>query len=554
MKGDVENVTGTGSHDGRSTRAGGSLPGGRSLFGITFVHAVAEFSAWIAVLVVAFDRGGATATGFAVAVQLVPAALLAPIVTAAGDRFPRHLVLVVAFTALAASAAGIAVVLAADADLIVIYALAAVFTVALCSTPGTVASLLVHHARTPMELMHWNVAQSFVRAAGSLLGPLLTAIVLAVATPAAVFVGLCIVCAAAAATIALRLPPDDRQPSTLRLRSILHDSFNGLRYVASTPGPRRTIAFIAATEMMLGALDVVFVAVAFDQLGLGGGATALIAAAFAAGALAGSVSVSRRTGWRLTSFISGGVLLATLPLTVLGEPTEIGMVMVLVALLGSGHALMEIGAQTLLQRTSSERMTSRSFGVLDSSSLAAAAVGAAVAGAMISDLDLTVTVVAIGCISAVGLLAGSLALRSTERSTQSVDTALVDRLRTVSFLDPLPLPTLERLAAGLERRAAEADERLVVQGEPGRDFFVLLDGTVEVTIDGSVVGTMVAPASFGEVALLHDDVRSASVTATTPCVLAVIDQRHFLDAVERTPSSHREALAVAQQYRRPANG
>lgn len=266
------------------------------------------------------------------------------------------------------------------------------------------------------------------------------------------------------------------------------------------------------------------------------------------------MSVSRRTGWRLTSFISGGVLLATLPLTVLGELSGIGVVMVLVGLLGAGHALVEIGAHTLLQRTTSEVMTSRSFGVLDSSSLVGAAIGAAVAGAVISDNDLTVAVVTIGIVSAAALLAGSLALRSTERRAQSVDTALVDQLRTVSFLDPLPLPTLERLAAGLERRSADAEERLVVQGDPGRDFFVLLDGTVEVSIDGSVVGTMVAPASFGEVALLHDDVRSASVTATTPCELAVIDQHHFLDAVERTASSHREALAVAQQYRRPTNG
>jgi hypothetical protein len=188
---------------------------------------------------------------------------------------------------------------------------------------------------------------------------------------------------------------------------------------------------------------------------------------------------------------------------------------------------VEIGAHTLLQRTSSERMTSRSFGVLGSSSLAAAAIGAAVAGVVLSDNHLTVAVVTL---------------------------ALVDQLRTVSFLDPLPLPTLERLAAGLERRTADPADRLVVQGDPGRDFFVLLDGTVEVTVDGSVVGTMVAPASFGEVALLHDDARSASVTATTSCELAVIGRRQFLDAVERTLSSHREALAVAQQYRRPANG
>jgi MFS family permease len=546
-------VTGSTTHE-NSTRLGGSLPGGRSLFGITFVHAVAEFSAWITVLVVAFDSGGAAATGLAVAVQLIPAALLAPIVTAAGDRFPRHLVLVTAFAALATSAAGLAVVLAADASLIAVYVLAAAFTVALCSTPGTVASLLVHHARSPVELMHWNVAQSLARATGSLLGPLLTAVTLAVAAPSAVFVGLSVLCAAAAGTIAFRLPPDDRLPSSLRLRTILDDSVEGLRYVASTTGPRRTIIFIAGTEVLMGVLDVVFVAVAFDQLGLGGSATALIATAFAVGALVGSVSASRRIRWKLTTFITGGVLLATLPLTVLGESTTIGVVMVLVGLLGGGHALVEIGSHTLLQRTSSERMTSRSFGVLDSFSLAAAAAGAAVAGVVVDGNDLTVVAIATGCISAAVLLAGSLALRDTERRAQSVDTALVDQLREVSFLDRLPLPTLERLATGLERRTVDAEEPLVVQGTAGRDFFVVLDGAVEVTIDDSVVGTFVAPASFGEVALLHDEVRTATVTTTTPCELAVIGQRQFLDAVERTASGHREALAVAQRYRRPTNG
>ena len=546
----------TGSPPGaeQSTRAGGSLPGGRSLFGITFIHAVAEYAAWIAVLVVAYDRGGATATGLAVAAQLIPAALLAPVVTAAGDRFPRHLVLVTAFTALAVTAAGLAIVLAADADLIVVYVLAAAFTVALCSTPGTVASLLVHHARTPVELMHWNVAQSFVRAAGSLLGPLLTALVLAALTPSAVFVGLALLCSAAATVIAFRLPPDDRLHSDLRLRTIAVDSVEGVRYVAGAPGPRRTIAFIAATEVLMGALDVVFVAVAFEQLDLGGSATALIAASFAAGALVGSVSASRRIGWKLTTFITAGALLATLPVTVLGEPSRIGPVLILVALLGAGHALVEIGSHTLLQRTSSERMTSRAFGVLDSSSLVAAAIGAAVVGAVISDDDLTVALLTIGLVAAVVLLVGSMTLRRTERQTELVDTALVDRLRGVSFLEPLPLPTLERLASGLDRRTVDAHQGLVVQGEPGHEFFVLLDGAVDVSIDGSVVSRLVAPTSFGEIALLHDDVRAATVTTTTPCEFAVIEQRSFLDAVRRTATSHREALDIAQRYRRPSNG
>ncbi len=68
----------------------GALPGGRTLHAIVCAQSAVEFAVWVTVLVVAYERGGASATGLAVEAQLVPAALCAPIVTAAGDRFPRR--------------------------------------------------------------------------------------------------------------------------------------------------------------------------------------------------------------------------------------------------------------------------------------------------------------------------------------------------------------------------------------------------------------------------------------------------------------------------------
>jgi MFS family permease len=130
-------------------------------------------------------------------------------VSAAGDGFPRHLVLSVGFALLAISAIAIAAALALDLGLGVVYACAALFTVALGSTPGAVASLLVHHARSPVELMQWNIRQSFMRAGGSLIGPAIQA----------------------------RLPHDDRMTSTVRLRTILTDSFEGIRYVSTLANP-----------------------------------------------------------------------------------------------------------------------------------------------------------------------------------------------------------------------------------------------------------------------------------------------------------------------------
>jgi CRP-like cAMP-binding protein len=100
-----------------------------------------------------------------------------------------------------------------------------------------------------------------------------------------------------------------------------------------------------------------------------------------------------------------------------------------------------------------------------------------------------------------------------------------------------------------ERRSVTTDAAIIVEGTRGDEFFVLVEGAVEVCRGGEPVAQLVAPCSFGEVALLHDDVRTATVTTTRPGRLLVVRQGDFLDAISRTASSHHDALAVARQYR-----
>jgi MFS family permease len=519
------------------------------LIAVVFLHAVAEFSAWIAVLIVAFDRGGSSAAGLAVVVQLAPAAILAPVVAAAGDRFARNRVLAVSFGLEAVSAAGITLALLADAPLAAVYALAAVFTVATIAPPAAVASLLVHHARTPTELMSWNAVRSSAKAAGSLAGPLLAAIVLAFAEPATMFAILGVACAVTALLTAIRLPHDDRLPTELSITRVLTDAAVGLRYVASDPGPRRVVVVMGCSEFMIGALDLVVVAVAFELLGRGGSAAALLTVTFGAGTLLAALLVSRLQSWRLTRLVTVGAALFTVPLIVLGEASLLGVALAVTALLGAGYGMIEVGGQTLLQRSCSETLTSRAFGALTSTSLIAAAVGAALAGRLLDTGDLGPAIAVLGLSGSVVLLGGSVWLRRTERSLHTGDPETVAALRTVSFMAALPQPTLERLARVAERRSATADTAIVVEGTRGDEFFVLIDGAAEVRRGGDVVARLVAPCSFGEVALLHDDVRTATVTTTGPSRLLVVRQGDFLDAISRTATSHHDALAVAQQYR-----
>ena len=123
-------------------------------------------------------------------------------------------------------------------------------------------------------------------------------------------------------------------------------------------------------------------------------------------------------------------------------------------------------------------------------------------------------------------------------------------LRAVPFLQPLTLPTLERLAGGLDIRTVRAGSTIIRQGEPGEEFFVLLDGTATVSVDGELVDRLATSSSFGEIALLHDEPRAATVDAATPCELAVIARQPFLDALRRSVTGHRAALTVAARHRR----
>ena len=528
-------------------------PAVRGLLAVGFVFSIAEVTAWITMLVVAFDRGGPGAAGLAVVVQLVPTAILAPVVTAAGDRFPRHLVLAVGFAVLAASATGIAISLASSADLWVVLLLGAVYTTALEATPATVASLLVRHARTPVQLMEWNVAQSFVRTAGSLLGPLLTSALLVIAEPSWVFVMLAAICALTAIGIAVRLPPDDRTRSAVGLGMVLRASADGVAYAASTPGPRRVIAFIAASGLLIGSFDVFFVAVAFDELDRGGSTVAMLSAGFAGGGLAASALMHRRSSWGLLAIAVAGALLLSLPLVALGHAAHLATALLLVGVLGAGDALVEIAGHTMLQRATSESMTSRVFGILRSWFFLAVSAGAAVAGFLVTRHELSSLLTWTGVIFAVMLVLGALALRRVATRSTAVDLAALEPLRRVEFLDNLPLPTLEDLAKRLEVRQVEAGCAVITEGDDGAEFFVLVQGAVEISTKNVVVDTVAAPCSFGEVALLHECVRTATVTTTQPSRLLVIERGDFLDAIGRTTTSRNLAFDVANRFRTPTD-
>jgi CRP-like cAMP-binding protein len=109
-----------------------------------------------------------------------------------------------------------------------------------------------------------------------------------------------------------------------------------------------------------------------------------------------------------------------------------------------------------------------------------------------------------------------------------------------------------RVIESLSRRTAEllvpVGGTVVREGEPGDRFYLVLSGTLEVSRGGRSVRQLGAGASFGEIALLHEGLRTATVTAVEPARLAVVGRHDFLTALGSERATRTAAEGVAASH------
>jgi MFS family permease len=148
---------------------------------------VAEMATWLATLVFAYDRGGATEAGVVATALLVPGAVFAPVVASIGERHPPGRFLTAGFVAQAATSAAVAAAMLGAAPLPLVYALLAVDSVAYTTTRPGQAALAPALARRPEELAATNVVSGWIESVSALVGPLLVGVILTVSSPGALF-------------------------------------------------------------------------------------------------------------------------------------------------------------------------------------------------------------------------------------------------------------------------------------------------------------------------------------------------------------------------------
>jgi CRP/FNR family transcriptional regulator, cyclic AMP receptor protein len=120
--------------------------------------------------------------------------------------------------------------------------------------------------------------------------------------------------------------------------------------------------------------------------------------------------------------------------------------------------------------------------------------------------------------------------------------AKIDALKRAPLFEGLSRKELEHLAQLADDLEIPAGKVLTRQGDTGREFFVLMDGEVEVVRDGEVIGTSGAGDFIGEISILEDMPRTATVTAKTPVRLFVLTAQSFRSFVEESPEVENKVL------------
>ncbi|MDP9242622.1 MAG: MFS transporter [Actinomycetota bacterium] len=510
---------------------------------------MAEYATWIAILVYAYERGGATAAGVVALIQLIPAGLIAPFASYSADRFRKERVLLVDYLVQAAAMAGTAAALFLEAPVVVVYATATLAAVSLTFTRPAQASLLPEITNSPEDLTAANVASGMIESVGIFVGPFIAGIILRVSEPAMVFAvmsGIALV--GALAIRGLRLDPAAAPPREgFGVRMVLRETLAGFRVLRTERDPRLLIGVTSAQLVVVGALDVLFVAAAIDLLGLGQGGAGFLNSAYGVGGILGAASAVMLVGRRrLTPPLAGGAAVCGVPLMVTGALPSALTAPFLIAVGGSGRSLSDVSARTLLQRIAPDEVLARVFGVLEGMGMLALAAGSIGASAVVAAFGIKTALVVTGAFMPAVVFLALRRLLAIDAAARAPDPIALEFLRRIPIFAPLPAPSIERIAANLIAVSADAGDVIIRQGDAGDRFYVVVEGEAEVRTDGRFTATLGSGSYFGEIALLKDVPRTATVAARSAMRLLALERAPFLEAVTGHPRSIEAADEVVR--------
>jgi MFS family permease len=508
---------------------------------------VGQWGYEVALAVFAYRAGGATAVGLVALARLIPAAVVAPFAALLGDRFRRKRIMVAADLARVCTTGAAAAAVFAGAPAIVVYALAVLTALASTAFGPAQSAALPSLARTPEELTAANATSATLESVGFFLGPALGGVLLAVTSVGAVF-------AATAglflwsALVLSRIATDSRGDPATEVESIGREALAGFRAIFGERRLRLVVGLYGAQTLIAGVMRVLVVVTALQILDLGPSGVGFLNSADGVGALAGVlVLLGVITTGRLSGVFGLGILMWGAPLIVLGVWPSVPLALLCFGVIGVGNVLVDVAGLTLLQRTAPEKVRARVFGVFESVFLATIGIGAIVAPVLIAAFGPQGALIAAGAGLSVVVLLFWRRLATVDAPALVPERELT-LLRNIPIFAPLPPVTLEQLASQLSHVRVTAGDVVFREGEHGDRFYVVEKGEVTVDPEGRPAVTLGRGGCFGEIALLRDVPRTATVTARTDVELWALERDIFIAAVTGHAPSAEAADAVVASH------
>jgi hypothetical protein len=344
---------------------------------------IAEYGVWVAVLVYAYERGGATAASVVAVAQLLPAGLVAPVAARAVDRKGAGRALRAGYCWQTGTCASTAVLLLVGAPAISVYGAAILAACAVTVTRPAQAALVPALAQDAHELTAITVLSGWVESVSVLAGPALAGLLIGLDGPGAalaLFAG-CTALAAVMMTGELARCRSSRVTTT----SATPARGSGLRALREDRGLAAVVVLVGAQYLVIGVLDVVLVVLAIGSLGMGASGAGYLTAAFGAGGVIGSlIALSLIGRRRLSAPLSAAAISWAAVLVLLGVWPSVAGAFLLLAAAGAARSVLDTSGRTILLRAAPPALRGRIFGLLEGLAMFGLAAGSALVPAMVA--------------------------------------------------------------------------------------------------------------------------------------------------------------------------
>ena len=502
--------------------------------------AIGDWAYATAIVVWVYGVGGVTAVGVWATLRLILMAVVTPFASTFVDRLPRKTVMIASDLTRATLVLVVAGLIATDAPEITVYVIATLGSLAGSPFRPALAALLPQLVGRPEELTAANGTASTLESLAFFVGPAIGGLLLGI-TSVQVVVLLNALTFLWSAALVSRITVPVQSVATPAVdatddgtaapeESFLAESMAGFGEIWRR-ADLRLVTLIYCTQTVVAGASIVFgVAIAVQMTSFGAHAVGYLDSILGIGAiLGGLVAIARASSRRLASDFGIGVLFWALPLLLIAVWPQTLAAFTAMFVIGVANPVVDVNASTIIQRLAPDEVLGRVFGALETGLMASMGLGSVLMPLLIHAMGLRWALATLAFMMAVVVLPAMFYLRRLDATLREPEGLAL--LRRVSLFAPVEAKSLELIAQQLIRLEVGVGEQIIHEGEEGDRFYIVESGQMAATFRGELLSVLSAGDPFGEIALLRDVPRTATVTAQEATVLLALERADFLAAV-----------------------